>query len=140
MAFRYDYCVYIGRFQPFHLGHLETVKLALSLSERLVIILGSARVAPNIKNPWTAPEREALIRSCLLPEWRDRVSFAPVRDRLYNEGAWLSDVRQQVNERVRPNEKIAIVGYHKDASSYYLSLFPEWDYVSTPYYQNINST
>ncbi|MEO0854314.1 MAG: NUDIX domain-containing protein, partial [Cyanobacteria bacterium J06648_11] len=67
------------------------------------------------------------------------------RDRLYDEGAWLSDVRQQVAEHVDAarsgrEANVAIVGYHKDASSYYLSLFPEWEYVSTPYYQNINST
>ncbi|MEM9156585.1 MAG: bifunctional nicotinamide-nucleotide adenylyltransferase/Nudix hydroxylase [Cyanobacteria bacterium P01_F01_bin.33] len=140
MAFQYDYCVFIGRFQPFHLGHWETVKRALDISECLIVILGSYRVAPNIKNPWTAEERETLIRSCLLPEWRDRLTFAPIRDRLYDEGAWLADVRQQVAEQTQKTSSVAIIGYHKDASSYYLNLFPEWDYVPTPYYQNINST
>lgn len=140
MAFQYDYCVYIGRFQPFHLGHWKTLEQALEIAEHLIIVLGSYRVAPSIKNPWTAAERKSLIRDCLLPEWSDRVTFAPVRDRLYDEGAWLADVRKQVTARAEDSDTIAIIGYHKDASSYYLSLFPEWDYVPTPYYQNINST
>ncbi|MFZ0697114.1 MAG: adenylyltransferase/cytidyltransferase family protein, partial [Nitrososphaeraceae archaeon] len=34
--------LFIGRFQPFHLGHLATIKFALKTVEQLVITVGSA--------------------------------------------------------------------------------------------------
>ena len=35
--------LYVGRFQPFHLGHLGAVKSILEDVEELVIVIGSAQ-------------------------------------------------------------------------------------------------
>ncbi|MFN9485623.1 MAG: adenylyltransferase/cytidyltransferase family protein, partial [Cyanobacteriota bacterium] len=37
----HDVAVLIGRFQPFHLGHLQLVQAALVKAERLLLLLGS---------------------------------------------------------------------------------------------------
>jgi bifunctional NMN adenylyltransferase/nudix hydrolase len=140
MTYEYDFCVYIGRFQPFHLGHLETVTLALQHAETLLIILGSHLVAPNIKNPWSSFEREQMIRACLLPEWESRVQFIYVRDRLYSDNLWLTDVQQKVYEVAGDETAIAITGHNKDSSSYYLDLFPQWHYIPIENFKGINST
>ncbi|WP_017327371.1 bifunctional nicotinamide-nucleotide adenylyltransferase/Nudix hydroxylase [Synechococcus sp. PCC 7336] len=140
MTFKYDYCVYVGRFQPFHLGHLETVKTSLNRAESLIIILGSHRVAPNIKNPWSSAVREQAIRACLLPEWQKRVQFLYVRDRLYSDNLWLTDVQQKVYEMTGDKARIAIIGHRKDSSSYYLDLFPQWHFIPTESFRGINST
>ena len=139
----YQYGIYIGRFQPFHLGHLRTLKLALEQSEKVVLILGSHRVAPNIRNPWSAAERIQMIRACLKPEDRDRISFLAVRDWLYSDNLWLASVQRQVSEVMPMSNEIPAIGlfgHHKDESSYYLQMFPQWELVETGNHKNLSST
>ena len=57
--------LYVGRFQPFHKGHLEAIKEVLDESEELVIVIGSAQYSHNINNPFTAGERLVMIRHAL---------------------------------------------------------------------------
>lgn len=59
--------VYVGRFQPFHLGHLGAVKAVLKEVDELVIVIGSAQYSHNLNNPFTAGERLVMIR-CALQE------------------------------------------------------------------------
>lgn len=48
----------IGRFQPFHLGHLEAILFGLSKVENLWIGIGSSNKSHEMKNPFTADERK----------------------------------------------------------------------------------
>ena len=57
--------VLIGRFQPFHLGHLSAVKFALSKVDSLFIVIGSAEKSHQIQNPFTAGERSRMIKDSL---------------------------------------------------------------------------
>ena len=66
---KYQYAIVIGRFQPFHLAHQDLIKHSLSLAEKVIIILGSARSAPDVKNPLTPAMREE-ISPCLFSERR----------------------------------------------------------------------
>ncbi|TMI56005.1 nicotinamide-nucleotide adenylyltransferase, partial [Candidatus Bathyarchaeota archaeon] len=40
--------LYVGRFQPFHLGHLEAVRHILSKVDELVVVVGSAHDSHTI--------------------------------------------------------------------------------------------
>ena len=55
----------IGRFQPFHLGHLEAIKFALSNVEHLHVGIGSSNKSHEKRNPFTADERKEMILSSL---------------------------------------------------------------------------
>jgi nicotinamide-nucleotide adenylyltransferase len=57
--------LYVGRFQPFHLGHLEAIKEVFKEVSELVIVIGSAQYSHNIDNPFTAGERLVMIRRAL---------------------------------------------------------------------------
>jgi bifunctional NMN adenylyltransferase/nudix hydrolase len=140
MANKYRFGVYIGRFQPFHIGHLKTVKLALEHSDQLILILGSHRTAPDIRNPWSSQERIEMIRACLSAEEMQRVHFLPIRDFLYSDNLWLTAVQQQVFAITNHSSSVVVLGHRKDSSSYYLDLFPQWDFIETGNYQNLNST
>ena len=140
MKTQYQYGIYIGRFQPFHLGHLRTLNLALEKAEQVILILGSHRVAADTRNPWRSQERIAMIQSCLTPETLQRIHFLTVRDWLYSDNLWLAAVQQQVLEITEGSNSVVILGHRKDASSYYLNLFPQWDYLETGHYQDLNST
>lgn len=55
----------IGRFQPFHLGHLALVKNVIDAGEFALIVIGSNQLSRTKENPLTAAERENLIEATL---------------------------------------------------------------------------
>jgi len=128
---KYDYAIVIGRFQPLHLAHQDLIKYSLTLAEKVIIILGSARSAPDVKNPFTPAMREEIIRACF-PKDEKNLIFRAVRDYPYNDHVWTAEVQNLVNEITEDDEKeaakISIVGFFKDKSSYYLNLFPQWNF------------
>ena len=130
MKYKFDKAVVIGRFQPFHNGHAAMVRKALEESKTVYILLGSAYAYPNVLNPLTATERERMITSWLLSEFKyedvARVQFKPIPDYLYNEEKWKTSVRTAIDETKGDN--IAIYGYEKDADSYWLKAFG-WTHV-----------
>jgi len=85
--------LYIGRFQPFHLGHLEAVKYILEKSSELIIVIGSAQHSHTLENPFTAGERAMMIRLALNEAEVDssRYFIVPVTD-LDIHGIWVSHV------------------------------------------------
>ena len=85
--------LYVGRFQPFHLGHLEAIKRILDEVEELVVVIGSAQYSHNKANPFTAGERLVMIRSALEEARVDfsRVWVVPVPD-VHLHMMWVSAV------------------------------------------------
>jgi bifunctional NMN adenylyltransferase/nudix hydrolase len=129
----FDYLVFIGRFEPFHNGHLAVAQAALARAQRLIVLVGSANTPRTTRNPWSADERAEMIRGALGSD-AGRVLIRPLRDQLYNETRWVSDVQRTVAELVErvPGHtppRIGIIGQDKDASSYYLREFPQWPLV-----------
>ena len=57
--------LYVGRFQPFHKGHLEAIREVLKKVEEIVIVIGSAQYSHIIHNPFTAGERIVMVRQAL---------------------------------------------------------------------------
>jgi bifunctional NMN adenylyltransferase/nudix hydrolase len=118
----FEYCVCIGRFQPFHHGHYELVKEALNLADNVLVIIGSAEKAPNIRNPWTAKQREEMILSALSDEEKAHVRFIYVRDFWYTQNRWLTEVQQLVYDATDgvDDTKICDIGEE--------SYFPQWKF------------
>jgi bifunctional NMN adenylyltransferase/nudix hydrolase len=146
----YDYIVYIGRFQPPHLAHIEIMKQALKQGEHLIVLAGSAIQPRTIKNPWTWQERSHMIVTSLPQSIRGRVTVKPLRDILYNDQQWAQQVQALVSEEVSTAEalynapagsaRVGIIGYSKDESSYYLSMFPQWDLIDVGNIEDIHAT
>ena len=55
----------IGRFQPFHLGHLDALRFALSKVDKLWVGLGSSNKPAQKNNPFSAAERKKMILSSI---------------------------------------------------------------------------
>ena len=85
--------LYVGRFQPFHLGHLDAIKYALKEVDELVIVIGSAQYSHNNNNPFTAGERIVMIRRALLEAKVDyaKLWIVPVPD-VHLHMLWVSAV------------------------------------------------
>lgn len=119
--------VLIGRFQPFHRGHAALLRIALEAAPRVVLVLGSAGGARTPRNPFTAAEREAAIRSTLSESDNLRVAVLGQRD-VWDSGRWARQVRRAV-EAGSPAPH-ALVGFRKDdPTGDYLSLFPGWSWI-----------
>jgi nicotinamide-nucleotide adenylyltransferase len=70
----------IGRFQPFHLGHLEAIKFALSNVEHLHVGIGSSNKSHEERNPFTADERKEMILSSIDDVIGKRISLHYIPD------------------------------------------------------------
>jgi bifunctional NMN adenylyltransferase/nudix hydrolase len=136
----YEYCVFIGRFQPCHKAHLQVIRQAYKEAKTLIMVIGSARAARNIKNPFTYDERVELISSCLTPEELARTRFVPARDYHYSDTNWVTEVQQRVNAITGSNPSVCLIGTYKDASSYYVKLFPQWDFIPANNHDMMDAT
>ncbi|MFB6158924.1 MAG: adenylyltransferase/cytidyltransferase family protein [Candidatus Nanohalobium sp.] len=55
---------YLGRFQPFHIGHKKVIEEHREEHEDFSVIIGSAEESRTEENPLTAEERKNLIQEC----------------------------------------------------------------------------
>jgi nicotinamide-nucleotide adenylyltransferase len=85
--------LYVGRFQPFHLGHLEAIRNILKQIEEIVIVIGSAQYSHNTNNPFTAGERLVMVRRAIAEADIDsfRVWVVPVPD-VHLHMMWVANV------------------------------------------------
>ena len=85
--------VYVGRFQPFHLGHLDAIKHVLEEVEEIVVVIGSAQYSHNVNDPFTAGERLVMVRNALEEAEVDsaRVWVVPVPD-VHLHMMWVASV------------------------------------------------
>jgi nicotinamide-nucleotide adenylyltransferase len=56
---------YVGRFQPYHLGHQAVLQQIADEVEEIVVGIGSAQASHSPDNPFTAGERLTMIHSAL---------------------------------------------------------------------------
>lgn len=94
MLMKYRRGVYVGKFQPFHKGHLKCIQYALSKVDELIILVGSAQLSHTFNNPFTAGERIEMIRRALKDEniKSDRYLIIPVEDTFGIHSIWVSKV------------------------------------------------
>ena len=143
----FDYLIFIGRFQPFHLAHQAVIEQALQHSKSVIILLGSAQPERTLKNMFSVAERQQMIRDAFSPEQQQRIYFAGLID-VYNDVKWTAMVKQVVHEIIaehspninNENNKVGLIGHFKDQSSYYLALFPEWPLVELDNYFYLSAT
>ena len=138
---KFDILVFIGRFQPFHLGHKSIVDRALQQADSVLLFVGSANVSRSVKNPFTYEERCDMITACYPDETSaDRLRIRPLNDVLYNDTAWIASVQASVMAEALAaangdasvhlhglkDFRIGLIGHMKDSTGYYQKMFPEW--------------
>jgi len=145
MSKAFDFLVFIGRFQPFHSGHLAVIQEALSQSERVIMLCGSARQPRTTRNPWPFADIESMVQRTLKQAEAARVILVPLVDDPYNEERWARSVQASVREVVREEDsdttaRIGLVGLTQDGDNYYPKRFPQWTAVSFPSDNGIRGT
>ncbi|MCH9697288.1 MAG: bifunctional nicotinamide-nucleotide adenylyltransferase/Nudix hydroxylase [Gammaproteobacteria bacterium] len=144
---QFDFLVFIGRFQPFHLGHQRVVEQALEHASKLIILIGSAYRPRCTRNPWSFNEREQMIRSTLSEQHNKRVIITPLMDATYNDDLWTTTIQKCVSgitatHHPQPHREpsVGLIGHSKDHTSYYLKLFPQWGSVNVGNINRMSAT
>ena len=81
----------IGRFQPFHLGHLEALQFALSKVDKLWLGLGSSNKPIERNNPFSAEERKKMILSSIDDSMKNKITIYFIPD-LDNHVKWIEKI------------------------------------------------
>lgn len=150
MSKKYNFLVFIGRFQPAHNAHIEIIREALKLADQVIILIGSSYQPRTPKNPFTAEEREKLIRCAFNDDelfCDDDLIFRYISDKLYNDQQWAVDVQSNVQDVLEdfgeglPSEQnVGIIGHKKDNTTVYLEMFPQWDTIEFPNIKDLHAT
>lgn len=137
-----DFAVFIGRMRPVHLAHMKIIEEALQKSERLIILVGSAnRPRSYALSAFDYQEVLAMLTLLYRHEIADgRLVVLPLDDFVYDQDGWRFETVRVVEGAVRAalakegrrdvdlrDIRIGLAGFAKDASSYYLNMFPEWE-------------
>lgn len=77
---KYNYGLYIGRFQPFHKGHKAIVDKMLKECDKVIIAIGSAQEELTKENPFNYSQRRAMIQKVYPAMW-DKIIILGINDR-----------------------------------------------------------
>lgn len=87
--------LFIGRFQPFHNGHLWAVKQILRDSEKIIIGIGSSDKKGTAVNPFSAEERKDMIEAALKKEGISNYVIFLIPD-LSSDCRWVEHVKKLI--------------------------------------------
>lgn len=136
---KYDTVVLIGRFQPVHRAHVEILRRAHELGDQVKVIIGSSFLPRTYKNPFTFQERVNMITESLyeagLPA-QSAFSFSGSPD-FYDDQKWAQNIQQLVGSE---SGKTLLIGHNKDESTYYLEMFPQWEFLDVEAIEPLNAT
>lgn len=153
MSKKFDFLVFIGRFQPLHNGHLTVINRALELSDHLFVLVGSANRPRSLRNPFSFDERAQMI--LLSTHCDPRITILPLNDFAYGDDVWVANTQRIVNDAILAripgntktttlhgimDAKIGLIGLSKDHTSYYLKLFPDWGSIDVPQHKILSAT
>jgi nicotinamide-nucleotide adenylyltransferase len=82
--------VFLGRFQPFHKGHLDAIQQILKEVDCIKILIGSSNQKRNKENPLTYAERKRYIQKILKGK---RYSILPLPD-TDSDREWLNKLKK----------------------------------------------
>ncbi len=85
----------IGRFQPFHNGHLEVIKKIATESDYMTIGIGSAQSSHTFEDPFTAGERYLMISRAMKRASLNNYFLVPVVD-IHRYSVWVAHVASLV--------------------------------------------
>ena len=100
--------LFIGKFQPFHKGHLAAIKHILTKHDFLTIIVGSSQEHDTEENPFSFETRHEMIQQSLFAEAVTNYEILPIPDCGSND-LWLEsilDKRQDFQKVYTNNSRV----------------------------------
>jgi len=112
-----SWALFVGRFQPFHKGHLHAVHLILEKEPKVVIAVGSSLSSHEERNPFTMGERVQMILGALAEDnvERSRYLITGVPDTEFHP-SWVTYVLKSVPpiSRVYTNDPLTTTLFEEE--------------------------
>ncbi len=111
---QYSLALFIGRFQPFHKGHLYSLRKAMKMGERVMIGIGSSQEKRTDSNPWSYEERKNMVEAMIAREpilrgWSSQVKIVGISD--YElDSEWADEVVRVVRKVGYESDEVVAVG------------------------------
>ncbi len=87
--------LFIGRFQPFHNGHLNVAKSLSKKYDEIIIGIGSSQEKNTKENPFSYNERKTMISKTLKANKIKNFKIYPIPD-LYDDVKWVSYILKRL--------------------------------------------
>lgn len=96
---KYSVALIVGRFQPFHKGHLFLIKKALEKADKIIIGIGSSNMSDE-NNPIDFETRKKIIKAVAYKEkiFGDRLIKIVPLDDFFDDKKWLKNLEKQVGK------------------------------------------
>lgn len=106
MSKQYKCGLYLGRFQPLHIGHTSIIRKMLDECEKIIIAVGSAQESGNERNPLSFEFRKRLIEETYQRYMND-ILILPINDRekYADDSSWGDYLFKQIYDQtvLRPD-------------------------------------
>ncbi|MFH1244080.1 MAG: NAD(+) synthase [bacterium] len=103
---QYKVALFIGRFQPFHRGHLYSLKKCFELADHVLVGIGSSQESGTESNPWDWETRKKMIETLDLQGLSLKVVAIPD---LFNDEKWGAQIVKLLGEAgCEPSQVVAV--------------------------------
>ncbi len=96
---QYKVALFIGRFQPFHNGHLYSLEKCLEIAEKVIIAVGSSQESGTENNPWDYKVRKmmvcAIVRERGMDKMIEKIVSCPDNP---SDKKWLNDIKRRAGK------------------------------------------
>lgn len=93
--------VFIGRFQPFHNGHLSVLQDIKKNSkiQNIIILIGSSQFKKTKENPYSYSERKKIIKLSINSIIKIKILIYPCPD-VFNDQLWFKNVIKKTGRNI----------------------------------------
>jgi len=89
--------LFVGRFQPFHKGHLKVIQNASKKYNQVIVGIGSSQYGFTLDNPFTADERKLMIEKSLKTIDVKNYTIVLIPD-IHNHPKWVNHILSIVSD------------------------------------------
>lgn len=83
--------LFVGRFQPLHIGHLKVIEWILKKYDKIIIVIGSSQESNTEKNPFSLKKRKKMIKNTLKSEKIKNYKIIDISD-VHNDKQWIENI------------------------------------------------
>ncbi len=108
----YKVSLFIGRFQPFHNGHLYSLNKCLEIADRVIVGIGSSQESGTDNNPWDYDMRKRMVGLVMsdpsLQGSSSQVEVVAIPD-VPNDAEWVENVERMIRRAKLKKVDVVVV-------------------------------
>lgn len=108
--YKYKTALFIGRFQPFHKGHLFILNKCLELAERVVVLVAKSEAVAEPNDPWSVAARKRMVCEVVRAnKMDDRVAHIVSCPDYPSDAEWVRQAELRIRNTELSREQVVVV-------------------------------